>query len=185
MRRAHALIGWMPGAMHTVCGLAALTLLAACGLQPLYAGGNTGVVASGLAGIEVAPIADERGLLVRQDLQAAFGSNAGAGLTHRLDVWLEDDITGFGIRGDESITRERVTLKARYQLTALDSGAVVLTGTAQSDAGVDVTRTSEYAVVAAEQTAARRNAEQVARQIATRLSLFMRAAPGAADATGR
>ena len=65
---------------------------------------------------------------------------------------LDDNITGFGIRGDRAATRERRTLRARYQLVELASGTVVLDATAGSDAGIDIV-SSEYATVAAEQTA--------------------------------
>ena len=34
----------------------------------------------------------------------------------RLEVELDDQITGFGIRRDAGITRERRTLRARYRL---------------------------------------------------------------------
>ena len=58
----------------------------------------------------------------------------------------------FGIRGDSAVTRERRTLRARYRLVDLKTGEVVLDATAGSDAGIDIV-SSEYATVAAEQTA--------------------------------
>jgi len=62
-------------------------------------------------------------------------------------------------------------LRARYQLVDLASGSVVLDATAGSDAGIDVV-SSEYATVAAEQTAAERLAEVVADQIVGRLGVY-------------
>jgi LPS-assembly lipoprotein len=53
----------------------------------------------------------------------------------------------------------------------LRQGAVVLDATAGSDAGIDVV-SSEYATVAAEQTALERLSEVVAEQIVARLGLF-------------
>jgi LPS-assembly lipoprotein len=88
-------------------------------------------------------------------------------------VELNDDLTGFGIRGDSSVTRERRTLRARYRLVELASGQVVLDATAGSDAGIDVV-SSEYATVAAEQTAQERLALVIADQMASRLALFVR-----------
>ena len=81
-------------------------------------------------------------------------------------------MTGFGIRGDSAVTRERRTLRARYQLVDLKTGQVVLDATAGSDAGIDVV-SSEYATVAAEQTALERLSTVVADQIVSRLGLFM------------
>jgi LPS-assembly lipoprotein len=95
----------------------------------------------------------------------------GATPQYRLDVKLDDNITGFGIRGDRAVTRERRTLRARYQLVNLATGGVVLDATAGSDAGIDVV-SSEYATVAAEQTAVERLAEVVADQIVARLGVY-------------
>ena len=90
---------------------------------------------------------------------------------YRLEVELDDAIIGLAIRGDRAATRERRTLRARYRLVELATGSVVLDATAGSDAGIDVV-SSEYATVAAEQTAAERLSEAVADQIVARLGLF-------------
>jgi len=97
--------------------------------------------------------------------------------SYRLDVELDDNITAFGIRGDSSATRERRTLRARYRLVELKTGAVVLDATAGSDAGIDIV-SSEYATVAAEQTAQERLAEGIADQMVSRLALFVRHSGG-------
>ena len=152
--------------------LAAMGLmLGACQLQPLYSGGSTGAVASTLSSVTVAPIEGQVGWLVQTKLKdrlAASGSNEPR---YRLNVELDDNIVGLGIRGDRAVTRERRTLRARYQLIDVSTGAVVLDATAGSDAGIDVV-SSEYATVAAEQTAAERLSEVVADQIVARLALF-------------
>jgi LPS-assembly lipoprotein len=62
----------------------------------------------------------------------------------------------------------------------LQSGGVVLDATAGSDAGIDVV-SSEYATVAAEQSAVERLSEVLADQIVARLGLFAaRTGPAAA-----
>lgn len=146
-------------------------LLAGCGLRPIYGGGATGVVAQGLSGIAIDPIPERVGQLVRNDLETQF--RPGGTTTHRLIVKLEESLEEFGIRGDESVTRERIGLRATYQLIEVRTGRVVLQELARSDVGVDVVR-SEYAVVAAEKTAVERNAQQIARQIGARVALFWR-----------
>src|SRR3546814_18868871 len=70
----------------------------------------------------------------RDRLQATQGGE-GAGKRLRLDVRLEDSITGFGVRADDTVTRERRTLRARYQLVDSASGPVLLAATAAQDAG--------------------------------------------------
>ena len=151
---------------------AALIALSGCGLKPMYAGGSTGAVASSLSTIQVAPIPERAGWLVRNALVDRLGGET-SNPSYRLEVELDDDLTGFGIRGDSAVTRERRILRARYRLVELSSGLVVLDATAGSDAGIDVV-SSEYATVAAEQTAQERLAEVIADQMVSRLALFAR-----------
>ena len=150
--------------------LALLCGLSACSLRPMYAGGSSGPVATSLGKISVAPIPNRGGWLVRSALVDRLGGEHPQA-TYRLEVELDDDISGFGIRGDRSITRERRTLRARYRLVEVATGQVVLDATAGSDAGIDVA-SSPYATVAAEQTALERLAAQVADQMVARLALY-------------
>src|SRR3546814_16082032 len=83
-----------------------------------------------------------------------------------------------GVRRDDSVTRERRSLRARYQLVALDGSKGVIDDTAGSDAGVDVVG-SEYATIAAENTALERLSENVADQIVPRIATYARAPPPA------
>ncbi len=150
---------------------AAALMLAGCQLQPLYAGGAGGKVATTLSSVTVSPIQGQVGWLVYNNLKERLATGASSSARYRLDVELDDDIVGLGIRGDRAVTRERRTLRARYRLTDLNSGLVVLDATAGSDAGIDVV-SSEYATVAAEQTAVERLSEVVADQIVARLGVF-------------
>jgi LPS-assembly lipoprotein len=159
--------------MRIAAALAMLLALGGCGLRPLYGGGANGAVAQRLSGIEVGPIAGQAGWLVRNALDDRLSRGGGA-VRYRLDVLLDDQVTGFGIRRDNTVTRERRTLRARYKLTDLSDQTVLLDATAGSDVGIDVV-TSEYAVIAAEQTALERLAEAVADQIVARVALQARA----------
>jgi LPS-assembly lipoprotein len=151
--------------------IAGALALPGCGLHPLYGGGSSSPVAATLRSITVAPIPDRAGWLVYNALQERLGAAGDGSAQYRLEVDLDDNITGLGVRGDRAVTRERRTLRARYRLVNLSSGAVVLDATAGSDAGIDVV-SSEYATVAAEQTAAERLSEVVSDQIVARLALF-------------
>jgi len=148
-------------------------VLAGCGLQPLYAGGGDGRVAQALADVSVPAIEGQAGWLVRNALIDRLGSSGEGGERYRLDVRLDDDLEGLGLLGDDTISRERRTLRARYQLVDSQTGAILLDATAGSDAGIDVV-SSEYAVIAAEQTALENLAKVVADQIVTKVSLELR-----------
>jgi len=155
-----------------------LLLLAAplggCGLQPMYAGGSTGAVAQGLAAVEVSPIEGRAGWLTRNALRDRLAQTGGTTTPrYRLDVLLDDELEGLGLLTDETIGRERRTLRARYQLVDLASGDILVDATAGSDAGIDVV-SSEYATIAAEQTALENLAREVADRIVTRLTLELR-----------
>jgi LPS-assembly lipoprotein len=154
-------------------GLFALALLAlsGCGLRPLYAGGSSGAVAATLGAVTVSPIAGQQGWLVRNKLVERFGEAGTGAATYRLDVTLDDNITTFGVRSDQAATQERRTLRARFQLVNLSNGMVVLDATAGSDATLDIV-SSEYATVAAEQTALENLSDTVAEQITARVALF-------------
>jgi len=148
-----------------------LILLSACGLHPLYGGGSGGKVAGLLSTVQVGPIEGQPGWLVRTKLVDRLGESGDGAAQYRLDVTLDDNLTSYGLRADRAATQERRTLRARYQLVNLANGMVVLDETAGSDASVDVV-SSEYATVAAEQTALENLSGIVADQIVARLAIY-------------
>lgn len=148
--------------------------LSACGLAPVYSGGSTSAPAVLMTQVEIAPIPDRSGFLVRQALIDRFGT-AKATPTYRLEVELDDQILAFGVRGDNSAARERRTLRARYRLVDIATNAVLVDATAGSDAGIDRV-SSNYAVVAAETTALERLSIEIAQQIAARIARYAQVA---------
>lgn len=148
-----------------------LLLLSSCGLHPLYGGGTSSPVSGLLRSVEVATIPGQQGWLVRTKLIDRLGETGSAAPQYRLDVTLDDNITSYGLRADRAATQERRTLRARYQLVDLANGSVVLDDTAGSDASIDVV-SSEYATVAAEQTALENLSGIVADQIVARIAVY-------------
>lgn len=162
--------------MRIALALAALVALSGCGLRPLYGGGSDGRVAAALASVSVAPISGRDGWLVQNALRDRIAIADGSAARFRLEVELDDQIEGFGIRADDAVTRERRSLRARYRLVDLEAGQTVLDATAGSDAGIDVVR-SEFATIAAENTALERLAAEVADQIVARIATYAARAP--------
>lgn len=160
--------------------LALATLaLAGCGLQPLYGGAGGQGVAANLGAVDVPPIAGQAGWLMRNALRDRLGAG-GAGIEaggtaprYRLDVRLDDRLESLGVLNNDTVSRERRLLRARYQLVDLASGDIVLDATAGSDAGIDVV-SSEYATIAAEERALENLANEVADRIVTQLALALR-----------
>jgi LPS-assembly lipoprotein len=160
------------GSIRTVVALALiLSTLSACGLRPLYGGGQSGSTAQALRSVSVAPIEGRAGWLLRNALNDRMQGGGEGTAAFRLEIELDDQIEGFGVRSDDTITRERRTLRARYRLIETTKGSVVLDATAGSDVGIDVV-SSEYATVAAENTALERLTETIADQITARIALY-------------
>ena len=154
--------------------LSATLPLSACGLQPMYAGGGSGVVAQGLGAIDISAIEGKAGWLMRNALNDRLQSGRRSGAAqYRLDVRLDDRIESLGLLSDDTIGRERRTLRARYQLVDLATGAIKLDATAGADAGIDVV-SSEYATISAENKALENLSLEVADRIITQVALELR-----------
>jgi LPS-assembly lipoprotein len=152
--------------------LAALPL-AACGLEPMYAGGSDAAVAQGLAAVQVPAIPGRGGWLLRNALEERLGAAGEAAPRYRLDVRIDDSLEALGVLNDDTISRERRILRSRYQLIDNTTGEILLDATAGSDAGIDVV-SSEYATIAAEQTALENLAAVLADRMTTRIALTLR-----------
>jgi LPS-assembly lipoprotein len=152
----------------------ACLVLPSCALRPMYAGGASGEAAQSLAAVTVPPIEGKAGWLVRNALTDQLGAAGAVPARYRLDVRLDDSLEGLGVLNDDTIGRERRTLRARYQLVDLADGEILLDATSGSDAGIDVV-SSEYATIAAEQTALENLAGEVARRMVTQVALALRA----------
>lgn len=159
--------------MRSLLAPFAALALSACGLQPMYAGGGSGAVAQGLAAVEIPAIEGRSGWLVRNALNDRFHAGGTASPRYRLDVRLDEKLEGLGVLADETIARERLTLRARYQLVDTADDTIVLDASDGTDAGIDVVG-SEYAVIAAEQSAEERLASDLAGRIAARVALALR-----------
>ena len=141
----------------------------------MYAGGGQGSVARALAGVAVSASEGKAGWLVRAALVDRLGAGAAGTPRYRLDVRLDEQLQGLGLLSNDAVTRERRTLRARYQLVDLATGAIILDASEGSDAGIDIV-SSEYAVIAAEQTALENLSHEVADQIVTRVATKLRKA---------
>ncbi|KPF63894.1 LPS assembly lipoprotein LptE [Porphyrobacter sp. AAP60] len=163
--------------MRTISALFACLALSACGLSPMYAGGGSSAVAQGIAAVDVPAIQGRGGWLVKNALDARLGvaRNGASQVTpqYRLDVRLDDSLEALGVLNDDTISRERRILRARYQLVELATGSVLLDATAGSDAGIDVV-SSEYATIAAEQKALENLAVDIADRMATQIAVTLR-----------
>lgn len=159
--------------MRTLLALVACLALTACGLSPMYASGTGAATAQGMAAVDIPAIQGRGGWLVKNALEARLGVGGKTAPEYRLDVRLDDSLEALGVLNDDTISRERRILRARYQLVELATGAILLDATAGSDAGIDVV-SSEYATIAAEQKALENLALDVADRMATQVAVTLR-----------
>lgn len=163
----------MAGKRISLAMLAAL-LLAGCGFTPMYATPRDGGgLVEKFSVVEVAPIADRVGQVVRNGLMDRLTPDGPPGAPlYRLEVTLGETREGFGFRPDEAITRENLRLDATYRLVRTIDQENVLEGSARSNLAYDIVQ-SDFANFSARQDAERRTAEQVINIIVVRLGLFL------------
>lgn len=107
--------------------------LSACGFSPLYmTDAETGLLQT--EKIEVAPIADYNGYLLKQGLENAFNpKKIQSGKKYILKVQLKNpSLSSQSIQGDSFASRKKVTLTAKYQLIDKETKKEMLSSSAQA-----------------------------------------------------
>ena len=159
-----------------IAGLLLAATLSGCALEPVHARRpqNGPDVSAALAQVEVEPIPDRIGLLLRRRLEErlAPGGSPVPG-RYRLLVRLRSSSAGALIGKSENVTRADLTLSAEFELRKQGGERPVLRGWARSVHSHDVLD-SAYATRAAERAARERGADALSAQIARRLALYFR-----------
>ena len=155
-----------------------LFLLPGCGFKPMY--GETSAdpaLQETFAGIEIAPIPDRIGQVVRNHLLDRINPyGQPSAPDYVLHIQLVQLTEGFGFRSDESITRESLTLEASFRLTDRETGEVVLEDLVRSVHTYDVVQ-SDFANFSAQTDAEARTALQVSELITANLGMFFKSRP--------
>ncbi|MGH7040442.1 MAG: LPS assembly lipoprotein LptE [Stellaceae bacterium] len=172
----------MSGRRAVLLLLAGLPLaLTGCGWHPLYADAGSGPTEAALRAIRVEPIADRIGQRLELKLRDAFNpTGAPARQRYTLRTTLRVIRSDLGIQSQGLATRGKLDVYATFSLVELPSGHVLMTNTAHAADGFDIAG-NQYANVVAEDDARTRLVDELAPEIALRLSLFLqrRAAPAA------
>jgi LPS-assembly lipoprotein len=127
---------------------------------------------SELARVEVGPIKDRVGQLVRNHLLDQLTPKGVKLAPHyRLTVELGISQEGVALARDEAATRFNLQLRGRYSLIELQGNREILQGTARSIAVYNVV-SADYSTLTAEADAKRRAAQEISDEIKTRLAVF-------------
>jgi hypothetical protein len=155
--------------------------LAGCGFHPVYMPTGDGPgPAAGLAEIEVKPIYERPGQILRQALLGRLGTEPGAPRKFDLDVkfWITGE--GQGILDFTQPTRVRLVANATWTLLTRDSKPIKLAEGADSVVdGFDVFDSQYFAQDLANEAVQRRMAEAMAERIALRLAIWFHEHPTA------
>ena len=156
-----------------------LLFLTACGFQPLYeAGGSSTAMQAHLASVEVGPVADRLGQVMRNRLVSRL--NGSGNPEYRLEIGLQQNSETFGVRPDTATTQEQLTLVAGMRLVSLETGEPVLEENFRVRTSFDLVL-SDFATVSQREDAANRLVLELAERIHRRLALHFAGEPNAGD----
>jgi len=146
-----------------------LLSLAACGFKPLYeAGGSSEAMQEQLSAIDVGPIPDRIGQIMRNRLLDRL--NVSAQQKYRLDISLAQSMEGYGVRPDAATSQEQLTLLASVKLVALTDETVLFEEEMRARTSYDIVL-SDFATVTQREDSARRLVLELAERIHRRLAL--------------
>lgn len=167
--------------MRVLAAISGLLLLAGCGFQPLYeAGGSSAAMQAHLASVEVGPIPERLGQVMRNRLVSRL--NTGGPADYRVDIALDQSSESFGVRPDTATTQEQLTLVATMRLVSLSTGEAVMEESFRARTAFDLVL-SDFATLSQREDSAERLALELAERIHRRLALhFTNLEAEAADA---
>lgn len=145
-------------------------LVSGCGFTPIYeAGGSSSAMRAQLAAVEVAPIPDRIGQVMRNHLTSRLAS--GGRSDYRLEVVLDQSSENFGVRPDTATTQEQLTMLADIRLIPMGADEPALTERLRARTSFDLVL-SDFATVSQREDSARRLAIELAERIHRRLALY-------------
>ena len=152
--------------------LTAGLLLGACGFKPLYGTtANTPSTVEALAHVEIQPIANREGQLMRTALQRRLNGKAKGAAQYKLLVTLKENIATLAVQRNAFATRANLRLSARYHLTRISDGQKLNEGSLRSVSSYNIL-SSDFATYTAQNDARSRAIEDLADSIQTRLAAY-------------
>ena len=145
-----------------------------CGFQPLYShgGGNSSHVLNQLSRIQINPIENRTGQILRNFLQDRLTPlGVPSSPTYKLTVSLKETRSDMAILRDSTSTFAKVKIDAKYQLINIETKNVLDSETVTSTTVFNIV-SSEYANLSAQKDARRRTVRIISDLIKERLALF-------------
>ena len=161
------------GPTPTLALVLALVILGACAVEPLYGTRSGKARGGGVAAIEIVPVKDRIGHIVRNRLIDSLTPKGQP--THpdyRLTLLVKQSKTPLLIQLDDNATRFNLTLRAEFSLTDRN-GVEVYRDNVRATGSFNVVD-SGFATVAAERDAAEEAARVLSEDILTLILLYLR-----------
>ena len=175
---------WLRYFSRTVCLLVLVALLSGCGFRPLYLKGKQDPQ-SELTAIEILPIADRKGQVLRNMLlDQLMPKGQSAHSVYVLDVSVDFSLRNLGIRRNDRATRALMRVTAIYSLRRKQDGAPLFNSFSQASSGYDILD-SDFATLIAEKNALDHSLKAIAQDIKLRLSFLFSGDPGGNKAAAR
>jgi len=157
---------WSP-----LAALLALTLLTACGFQPVHSSAGLGAN-NGITNIVIPQIEGRSGHTLRKALLRELAPGLPGVDTGTLTITLDESLRRLAIRPDEAAARTDISVRGRY---VLDTGTDAISGEANAESSFNVP-VSAFGDIAAQTSASDRAVTQLARRIADDLRIKLAAA---------
>ena len=151
-----------------------LIIATGCGFQPLYShgSGNSSHVVNQLSRIQISPIENRTGQILRNFLQDKLTpSGVPFSPAYKLTISLKETRSDMGILRDSTSTFAKVKMGAKYQLINIETKTVLDSGTVTSTTVFNIV-SSEYANLSAQKDARRRTVRIISDLVKERLALF-------------
>lgn len=149
-----------------------LALLASCGFRPMHGSRAGGEVVADLASIEVKPITDRSGQLLRNKLQDTLTPGGRPDKPqYLLNIKLNESIQQLAVEKDAFSSRANLIMSASFSLSEAATGASLFKGSSKIVSSYNIL-TSDFGNLMAEKDARTRAVEMIGDDIRTRLSGF-------------
>ena len=158
--------------MRSVILILTAFILASCGFTPMYGSGGattSGTVAAALRQVDVRPIADRRGMVLRQQLEEKLHPGGGRNTRFDLQVRLASRTQELGVRKDSTTSRANLILTANFVLW--DGTRRLLRDRVRSTVSYNILD-DQYATIASERDAEARALKQLSDEIRVRLAVY-------------
>lgn len=155
--------------------LLGLCCLSACGFTPLYqASGNGANITDELSFVNIAPIPDRLGQVMRNHLLTTL--NTGANSKYELRIVLNQESLGYGTRSDAAATQEQLTITADIKLVDPSTDTILYSDSLFARTSFDLVL-SDFSNVIQREDSAERLVIEISERIHRRLALYFRNTP--------